>query len=181
MIYDTIVNNWSANQTSGTAPMAVFFNDTSYYGLTYYWMFGDGNTSTQKSPTFTYNIAGTYSVNHSVSNLTATVWNNQSGFSVSGAGATPVAIFGCSPTAGVRGSIRVCNDSSVNTPDSWDYFDNPGANPCLATNLTTNNISFTSRHFGWCGPICLKASNAYGNNVNCSATNYLWSSMPWRS
>jgi PKD repeat protein len=137
---------------------------------------------TTENISFTAGAAGSYNVTLQVNNTYGGNYTSKANYiTVSGAGAAPVAIFGCSPTAGVRGSIRVCNDSSTNTPTSWDYFDNPGANPCLATNLTTNNISFTSRHFGWCGPICLKASNAYGNNVNCSATNYLWSSMPWRS
>jgi hypothetical protein len=97
-------------------------------------------------------------------------------------GATPpVAIFSVSPIASVRKSTRTITDASTNTPTGWDYFNNPGPNPCFSGNLTTQNPTFGTSYFGWCGPICLNASNSGGSNVNCTATNYLWSSMPWRS
>ncbi|MCS6933931.1 MAG: PKD domain-containing protein [Chitinophagales bacterium] len=43
---------------------AVSFTNTSFptTGLTYQWYFGDGGTSTQKNPTYTYINAGTYTV-----------------------------------------------------------------------------------------------------------------------
>jgi PKD repeat protein len=71
------VASFSTNTTSGTKPLTVAFTDTSTNASTYYWMFGDGNTSTVQSPAFTYNIAGTYTVNHSASNGYTTNWSNQ--------------------------------------------------------------------------------------------------------
>ena len=43
-------------------PATVDFTNTSYYSNSYYWDFGDGNTSTSTSPTHTYSNYGIYTV-----------------------------------------------------------------------------------------------------------------------
>ena len=43
-------------------PADVSFINNSYYSNSYYWDFGDGNTSTQSNPVHTYNSFGTFSV-----------------------------------------------------------------------------------------------------------------------
>jgi gliding motility-associated-like protein len=47
--------------TTGCAPLTVNFQNNSVLGSTYYWNFGDGNTSTQQNPSHTYDV-GTYDV-----------------------------------------------------------------------------------------------------------------------
>ncbi len=61
--------NFMVNATSGIAPKAVRFTDTST-GVpdTWSWDFGDGSHSTEKSPVHTYLSYGTYSVQLTVSN-----------------------------------------------------------------------------------------------------------------
>ena len=55
--------------TQGTAPLTLAFTDTSTGDdLTYYWDFGDGNTSTLQNPTHTYVTAGFFSVILTVKN-----------------------------------------------------------------------------------------------------------------
>lgn len=46
----------------------VFFDNTSSYGDDYFWSFGDGLTSTEKSPTHTYMQEGCYTVTLKVTN-----------------------------------------------------------------------------------------------------------------
>ena len=46
----------------GCAPYDAVFTNTSTAGQTFQWIFGDGGTSTQTSPTHTYTLPGTYSV-----------------------------------------------------------------------------------------------------------------------
>ena len=46
----------------GCIPYQPVFNNTSLAAQTYLWNFGDGNTSTVASPSYTYNTAGTYTV-----------------------------------------------------------------------------------------------------------------------
>jgi len=51
----------SASPTSGTAPVNVAFsNATTGQVTSWAWSFGDGGTSTEKSPTHTYSAAGDY-------------------------------------------------------------------------------------------------------------------------
>ena len=76
-----VMTSFSQFNTGGTAPYTTYLYDTSTnrtYGDTDYWMFGDGNTSTQTNVFYTWNVSGTYSVNHSVSNSVKTSWQNKS-------------------------------------------------------------------------------------------------------
>jgi PKD repeat protein len=54
---------FSASPRVGCPPLAVnFTNFSAGNGLTYFWDFGDGNTSTQQLPTHTYTISGVFNV-----------------------------------------------------------------------------------------------------------------------
>ena len=44
------------------------FTDTSTNANTYFWDFGDGNTSTERNPIHTYQDDGEYVVTHTVTN-----------------------------------------------------------------------------------------------------------------
>ena len=60
----TPVAAFTANRTSGTAPLAVQFTDSSTNSPTSWsWTFGDGQTSNLQSPSHTYTAAGNYTVN----------------------------------------------------------------------------------------------------------------------
>ncbi|WP_269429543.1 PKD domain-containing protein, partial [Sinomonas humi] len=57
------VASFTASATTGTAPLAVSFTDTSTGSPTSWsWDFGDGSTSTVQNPAHTYSAAGTYTV-----------------------------------------------------------------------------------------------------------------------
>lgn len=51
----------------GCSPLTINFVDSSQYSTSWLWNFGDGNTSTQQNPSYTYYGAGTYSVQLTVS------------------------------------------------------------------------------------------------------------------
>lgn len=60
---------FTANVTSGTAPLAVKFTDISGNAPTrWLWDFGDGTTSTEQHPEHTYMTSGTYTVSLNASN-----------------------------------------------------------------------------------------------------------------
>src|SRR5690606_7021680 len=50
------------------APGPITFDNLSINGLTYYWDFGDGTSSTEFEPTHTYQNAGTYQVMLAIQN-----------------------------------------------------------------------------------------------------------------
>ena len=54
--------NFFTDITSGDAPLIVFFTDLSENSTEWHWDFGDGETSTEQSPSHTYTAAGTYTV-----------------------------------------------------------------------------------------------------------------------
>jgi PKD repeat protein len=60
--------NFTANRTSGNAPLAVAFTDTSTGSPTVWtWEFGDGSNSTSRNPVHVYARAGTYNVSMTAS------------------------------------------------------------------------------------------------------------------
>ena len=63
---DSIVGN---NFTYVDSSLTVNFSDTISGATSWFWNFGDGNTSTIQNPTHTYSTSGTYTVCLSVSNI----------------------------------------------------------------------------------------------------------------
>ena len=66
------VSAFSANVTSGDAPLNVAFNDESTNATSWLWDFGDGENSTQQNPIHVYASVGTYSVALTVTNANGT-------------------------------------------------------------------------------------------------------------
>ena len=62
------IANFTADVTSGLAPLSVQFNDSSENATAWSWNFGDGQTSTAQNPSHTYNSPGTYTVSLNASN-----------------------------------------------------------------------------------------------------------------
>jgi len=64
----TPVANFTANATTGPAPLVVQFSDTSTGNpIAWLWSFGDNTTSTEQYPIHTYTAPGNYTVNLTVS------------------------------------------------------------------------------------------------------------------
>jgi len=57
-----VIAAFAPDTTTGEAPLTVNFNNTSTGASTYEWDFGDGNTSTDVSPTHIYTQQGSYMV-----------------------------------------------------------------------------------------------------------------------
>jgi PKD repeat protein len=93
---------------SGPAPLTVNFSsagssDPEGTALAYNWVFGDGTTSTSSSPSHTYQVAGTYLANLTISDGTNSVTSTNISISASSPGSNqpPVAVATASPTNGV--------------------------------------------------------------------------------
>jgi len=135
----------------------VLFNNESTNATTYLWEFGDGTTSTQKNPTKTYNVGGTYSVK-----LTATGTGGSATSTKlvlvqqSAQSQLPVANF----TFSGGGCTAPCNVSFANTSSnaisySWDFGDG------TTSTLANPNKTYTA---GGTYSVILTATNPAGSN-----------------
>ncbi len=138
---------------SGTT---VTFTNTSIFGNTYLWNFGDGSTSTQFSPTYTYINEGTYTVTLTVTNSCGSNTTTRTvqvflppivGFAVS-------QNSGCAPL-----SVNFTSTSSgTGLTYNWQF---PGGNPSSSTqaNPTVNYVSPGNYS------VTLTVSNAAGSST----------------
>jgi uncharacterized membrane protein len=62
--------NFLISQMGNYAPSAVQFSDNSEYAVSYYWNFGDGDTSRDENPKHIYSKGGNYNVTLKISNAT---------------------------------------------------------------------------------------------------------------
>ncbi len=94
------VASFSASPASGKAPLSVSFTGQGKGAPTEWkWSFGDGNTSTDKNPVYTFNKSGgLYSVKLTASNEKGSNTLTKSSYiAVAGISNTPVASFSASP------------------------------------------------------------------------------------
>ncbi len=119
----TPVANFTANTTTGSAPLAVQFTDASSPAPYHrWWQFGDGATSTDANPVHTYERTGAYTVN-------LTVWTPIGQATVSkptyvivdGDPRVPEANFTLSRTSGPAPLYVRFTDTSTGTPTSWRW------------------------------------------------------------
>ena len=140
-----------------TAPCAVLFNNESTNATSYLWVFGDGTTSTQKNPTKTYNVGGTYSVK-----LTATGTGGSATstrlvlIQQSAQSQLPVANFtfrggGCTAPC----TVSFTNSSTNAVSYSWDFGDG------TTSTLANPNKTYTA---GGTYSVILTATNPAGSN-----------------
>ena len=157
------VAEFSANFTSGEAPLTVQFTDLSTNSPTsWFWDFDNDSTvdSTEQSPSYTYFTTGTYTVNLTVSNANGSDNEIKTDLiSVSGSAIAPVANFTADKTSGVAPLTVSFTDLSTNSPTSWSWdFDNDGS-----VDSTQQNPSYTYSTAGTY-TIRLVVSNAGGSD-----------------
>jgi PKD repeat protein len=136
--------NYTANLTTGTAPMVVTFQNTSIGNVTgWKWDFGDSTTSTAQNPVKVYGSPGTYTVSltatSSVGNLTQT---KQNFIQAAAPVALPaVANFTATTTSGTTPLVVSFTNNSSGSINSWQWNFGDGATSTLqAPSHTYNTI-----------------------------------------
>jgi PKD repeat protein len=114
---------FSGNPTSGQAPLTVAFTDTSTGSITAWaWNFGDGTRgSSLQFPTYTYSIAGTYTVQLTVTGPGGSNTATQTGYITVTAPPPPVAAFSATPTTGLAPLPVQFTDASTGSISTWSW------------------------------------------------------------
>ena len=115
--YITILDVPTASFTFNETGNVINFNNTSTNADTYLWTFGDGETSTEESPSHTYTNDGNYIVTLEATNVCGTV-TTQETITV----LTPVvAGFTADVTSGCSGLEVQFTDASSNNVTGWNW------------------------------------------------------------
>jgi len=107
--------------------------------VTYFWSFGDGATSTERSPVHTYAAAGAYPVHLTVTTREGFDTSDLVTITVAAPTAPPVAAFRASASAGEAPfGVQFYDESTGGTPDTWRYEFGDGAESSAATRNPTH-------------------------------------------
>ncbi|MFN0034303.1 MAG: PKD domain-containing protein [Saprospiraceae bacterium] len=138
--------------------LTIAFTNTSSGGTSYSWAFGDGDNSTDFSPTHTYATDGTYTVTLSATNACGTVTSTKTlnATTAPTAGFTASANLGCAPL-----SVTFTNTSSSNaTTFDWQF---PGGNPSSSTDQNPPSVTYD---VPGTYTVTLTASNSAGSSTS---------------
>ena len=150
--------NFTANVTSGTAPLVVQFNDTSENSPTIWsWKFGDGGKSTEQNPVHVFKDPGTYAASLTAENSAGKDTVKKTDYISVAAVSGPVASFTASTTSGKAPLTVRFNDTSSNNPTSWlwSFGDSGTSTEKNPTHTFTDMGTYT---------VSLTASNEAGNS-----------------
>jgi PKD repeat protein len=116
------VAGFAAAPTSGVAPLAVQFTDSSTGTIdSWSWDFGDGSaTSSIQNPAHTYVTAGSYTVSLTVTGPGGSDSDTQTDY-ITVTTSAPVAGFTATSTSGTAPLDVQFTDSSTGTIDSWSW------------------------------------------------------------
>ncbi|WP_321504966.1 PKD domain-containing protein [uncultured Methanoregula sp.] len=157
--YAVPVVGFTANRTSGTAPVAVGFTDTSSNSPTsWYWYFGDGGTSTVQNPEYSYSDSSVYSVSLTATNSAGSNTTTQSGLITVTAITSPAVSFTSDVTTGTVPVTVQFTDTSSYSPTGWQWSFGDGASSTVQNPTHTYTTAGTYT-------VLLSASNAGGSRT----------------
>lgn len=138
---------FTANPTTGVAPLTVLFIDRSYVegASAWYWEFGDGQTSDLQNPVHVYTGAGTYSVRLTVTGTDGPFIAQEDGFITAVPGSVD---FSAAPTAGPAPlEVQFADQSTVAGVSAWSWDFGDGQTSTLQNPAHTYTIEgvFTVR------------------------------------
>ena len=158
---------YALNASAGNAPFAVAFTDTSTGSPGWWrWDFGDGNTSTAQSPTYTYTEPGTYTVTQTA----YTLYGENTTTQTVEVRAPPVATFTQNATEGNAPLAVAFTDASTGNVTAWFWDFGDGTN-------ATEQSPVHSYEVPGLYTVALNASNPYGYDLS-TRTNLITALAP---
>jgi PKD repeat protein len=157
--------NFTTNATTGVVPLVIQFSDVSTNSPTYWiWRFGDENISDSQNATYTFSSPGIYTVTLIAGNFAGTNSTTQI-ITVSPEVIPPAASFISNVTSGISPLSIQFNDTSTNSPNSWNWSFGDG------TNSTSQNPIHIYTHPGQF-TVSLTVTNNGGSNTT-QISNYI--------
>lgn len=148
----------NATPKSGTAPLLVSFSsagssDPEGSTLTYNWTFGDGGTSTQANPSYTYSTAGTYTAKVTVSDGTNSATSTNLTISVSAASVNnpPTAVASGTPLSGSAPLAVTFSSAGSSDPNgtsltyNWTFGDGTSSTAANPSHTYSANGNYTAQ------------------------------------
>ena len=155
------VANFSMSNDTSNIPLVInFTEDSTHFPTSWNWSFGDGNYSDIQNPTYIFNYAGNYTVTLNASNSVGS--NYVTHYANATQGIAPIASFIMNSTSGGSPLAIQFNDTSVNSPDKWNWSFGNG----LYSDEQNPNYTFISIGNY---TVTLNASNTLGSSI---ATRY---------
>ncbi len=166
------VAGFSATPSSGTAPLAVQFNDTSRGDAGIWeWSFGDGTSSICRNATHLYARPGRYAVTLGVRDASGSNASLRTGaITIAAPVKRPTAVFRATPRTGTAPLAVQFTDTSTGSPRSWRWTFGDG------TNSTERNPLHIYREAG-SYTIGLRVQNAAGASTR-TATRLITVTAP---
>jgi PKD repeat protein len=155
------VAEFTANTTSGNAPLVVGFTDQSTGSpVSWQWAFGDGATSDEQNPEHLYVNAGTYTVSLEMTNPDGSNTATKTDYiTVTSTARPPIAGFTGKPTCGKAPLSVKFNDTTTGSPTGWFWEFGDGTN---ATGQNPVHVYTTAGKY----TVSLTATNAGGSNTS---------------
>jgi PKD repeat protein len=148
-----------AGPTTGPARLEVTFSDLSSNEPTSWsWDFGDGQTSTERDPSHTYDQPGDYTVSLTVSNDYGSDTKTEVDYISVGEPIQPIANFYASPISGTVPLLVTFSDLSVGSPESWLWNFGDGS---TSTEQNPSHTYFETGSFS----VTLTVSNTLGSDT----------------
>lgn len=158
---EIVTADFTADVTGGCASLTVQFTDQSLCDpTTWFWEFGDGETSAAQNPSHMYSQAGTYTVSLTVTGGGGTDTETKTDYIT--VRETPAANFVASPTSGVAPLEVSFTDTSTGEPDSWEWDFGDGS-PISNEQNPTHIFQEVGVY-----QVCLVVSNSCGSHIHCA-------------
>lgn len=168
----TPIIDFQASDTLINTNDTVYFTGEAISGVlpsSWFWNFGDGQTSTLQNPAHVYASPGVYDVSLTAVNACGSSFiEKKKLIKVNSPGNPPVANFVANNTTILAGQTVNFTDLSTNTPTSWQWTFN-GGTPATSTQQHPTQILYTTPGTY---NVTLTVSNAYGTHT-LTKTNYI--------
>ncbi|MFA0833936.1 MAG: PKD domain-containing protein [Methanobacterium formicicum] len=140
----TPVADFSANTTSGNAPLNVQFTDTSSnYPTSWIWDFGDSTTSTEQNPTHTYTKPGNYTVTLTAIN---TAGNSTQTLNITAIDVIPPTVT-IEPVGGLFNTTQtVTLNTTDDSGNATTYYTTDGSDPTTSSTRSVYNGPITIKN-----------------------------------